>query len=237
MNFPVSIITDLDLKPVEFYTEPCYLEITSDINTSIANYFECDAQEELEDIYITSNEIITKSKSLYSKHISDKLDPDSFKKRIAEIETQIIELLSTLQPNFNDYKQKIETKIKTSFFDNIEKTKVYITKPWTLEHTFAKSKLGDEFENVLLDSHYSLDSYKTQQKKLFEEISDKSIRATAVYNFLLEKKVSKSIVAQNFAKYLLENKTTIKDILLEDEDIRNIINAIKHVTGEEVNGN
>ncbi len=237
MNFPVSIITDLDLKPVEFYTEPCYLEITSDINTSIANYFECDAQEELEDIYITSNEIITKSKSLYSKHISDKLDPDSFKKRIAEIETQIIELLSTLQPNFNDYKQKIETKIKTSFFDNIEKTKVYITKPWTLEHTFAKSKLGDEFENVLLDSHYSLDSYKTQQKKLFEEISDKSTRATAVYNFLLEKKVSKSIVAQNFAKYLLENKTTIKDILLEDEDIRNIINAIKHVTGEEVNGN
>ena len=32
MNFPVSIITDLDLKPIEYYEENCYFKIDSELN-------------------------------------------------------------------------------------------------------------------------------------------------------------------------------------------------------------
>ncbi|WP_062323147.1 ATP-dependent endonuclease [Halolactibacillus sp. JCM 19043] len=75
MNFPVSIITDLDLKPIEFFKgEICYFKINSEHNQQIAELYE--AQEvslELEqNIYIQISNLISKSKTLYGKGVEEK---------------------------------------------------------------------------------------------------------------------------------------------------------------------
>ncbi|WP_345760713.1 hypothetical protein, partial [Bacillus sp. PBIB7] len=70
-------------------------------------------------------------------------------------------------------------------------------------------------------------------KKIWEAIVDPVERATSVYSFLLEKEVSKSIVAQQFAKFLIDNKQNLKERLLQDQELKHLIDAIKHVTGGE----
>ncbi|MDF2788611.1 MAG: hypothetical protein K0S80_1709 [Neobacillus sp.] len=61
--------------------------------------------------------------------------------------------------------------------------------------------------------------------------------ATYVYKYLLGKEVSKAVVAQQFAKYLLDNKTRLKEVLLTDTSLKHLINAIYHVTGGEGRAN
>ncbi|WP_391203243.1 ATP-dependent nuclease [Psychrobacillus sp. L4] len=234
MNFPVSIITDLDLKPVDYYDQPCYLKMDSEINTKIANFYGCEEiNEEFEGIYVTSSDVINKSKTLYSKKVSENLAGEALKQKLKEIENQIVELLITLIPEFDNYKDIIESEIKERYFNNVEKNKVFISHPWTLEHSLALSNIGDIFENILLDSHYTQNNYKIHHKQIWGSIDDRLSRATVVYKFLIEKQVSKSVVAQNLAKYLLDNKDTIKQVLLDDESIKHLINAIFHVTGGE----
>ncbi|GKV57024.1 hypothetical protein NCCP2222_29710 [Sporosarcina sp. NCCP-2222] len=234
MNFPVSIITDLDLKPIEYYNRPCYLNINTDLNKTIASLYESDEiKNEFERIYVTTKDIFKKSKTLYGYKIEENFIGNEQELKLKEIEKKIEELLKESTPDFDKYAQEVKGRIKENYFNNIEKTKVFISKPWTLEHSIAMSKIGEAFENVLLEIKYTKQTNRDKQKQLWGNCPDKISRATKVYKFLLEKEMSKAIVAQKFAKYLLDNKTNIKDDLLEDHSINHLVEAIYHVTGGE----
>ncbi len=235
MEFPVSIITDLDLKPVEYYNGPCYLNINESLNHTIARFYGTDEiKNELERIYVTTKDVFNKSKTLYGHKIKEKFtEEDEQKQKFKEIENQIEGLLKELTPEFDKYIEEVQGAIKTNYFNSIEKTKVFISKPWTLEHSIAMSKLGVAFEDILLEIKYIQQPNRDKQKQLWINCPDSNSRATAVYRFLLEKEISKAIVAQKFAKYLVDNKTSIKEILLEDPSIKHLVEAIYHVTGGE----
>ncbi|MCY8377811.1 DNA replication and repair protein RecF [Bacillus licheniformis] len=236
LNFPVSIITDLDLKPVDYYDEPCYIKIDEELNRQIANLYGCDEIEsEFQKIYVNCKDVYNKSKVLYGKKIEN-LSGDELTKKFKEINAKIIELLKVTEPKFDEYKEKKESEIKKRYFNGIEKTRVFISKPWTFEHSIALSGLRDDFENILL-GHYDQEKNRLNKKKEWETCSEKNKRATAVYTFLLEKEISKAVVAQQFAKYLLDNKEKVKEVLLSDESLKHLISAIYHVTGGEDGAN
>jgi putative ATP-dependent endonuclease of the OLD family len=233
LSFPVSIITDLDLKPIEYFDESCYFKINEDLNRKIAALYECEEiNNELEKVYVRGKDVISKSKTLYSDKIKKELPVEELKIKLKEIGTQISELLKALEPNFEEYSEKTEVEVKERYFNNVEETRVFISKPWTLEHSIALSNLSDDFENILLECHYNQEINRFNQKEEWKKLDDNS-RATDVYKFFLEKEVSKAVVAQQFAKYLLDNKERLKEVLLTDTSLKHLVNAIYHVTGGE----
>jgi putative ATP-dependent endonuclease of the OLD family len=235
MNFPVSIITDLDLKPVEYYEEPCYLKVDSKLNRKIADFYESEQlKSQLEEnIYVQIKDLISKSKTIYGEKIREEFSGAEKKQKFEEIALSIESLLQSVEPNFNECKIGKENEIKERYFNNVEQAKVFISQPWTLEHSIAHSSLREEFEDTLLKCHYIQESNRQEQKEIWEAIVDPVERATKVYSFLLKKEVSKSIVAQQFAKFLIDNKQNIKERLLQDQVLKHLIDAIKHVTGGE----
>lgn len=196
LNFPASIVTDLDLKPVVYYDEPCYVKIDKELNRRIANFYECtEIDRSFESIYVTVKDVIKKSRTIYGKYVKEGLKGDQLKQKLEEIDSQIKNLLKESEPQFVEYKEKVEAEIKERYFDGVEKTKVFVSKPWTLEHSIALSSLREEFENILLELHYTQEIYRFSIKKVWESYLDEEERATAVYRFLLEKEISKAVVA------------------------------------------
>ncbi|MFL8937439.1 ATP-dependent nuclease [Rossellomorea oryzaecorticis] len=238
LNFPVSIITDLDLKPVNYYEEPSYIRIDEKLNRTIANLFEsAETNKELERVYITVKDVLDKSKTIYGHSIKERLEKNELKQKYEEIYTKIVEHLEGLEPQFEEYKDKMTLEIKKRYSDDVENTRVFISNPWTLEHSIALSSLKEDFEKILLESHYSLEPNRLKKKKEWEAYTEHEKRATMVYKFLLEKDISKAVVAQQFAKYLSDNKSRLKEILLLDQSLKHLINAIYHVTGGEDGAN
>ncbi|WP_405173603.1 ATP-dependent nuclease [Paenibacillus sp. FSL H8-0260] len=242
MNFPISLITDLDLKPVDYYEdEPCYFMITRKSNEQISNlYKDAVLDPALEDeIFVQLKDLITKANTLYGgQAVKSKEEKKRLSSEIAKVITE--EAAYTVSNTEGTYYEKYKTEkistLKTRYFDNNEQTRVYISHPWTLEHSIACSSLGEQFEDVLLQSHYIKIENQNTQKSEWSGIADKNKRGTEVYSFLLEKEVSKSIVAQRFAKYLIDNKSLLKEQLLADDSLKHLIDAIKHVTGGETGG-
>lgn len=232
MNFPVSIITDLDLKPAEYYEKPSYIKVNEELNLQIAKLYEVEEiNNDLEKIYVQISDVLSKSKTLYGSLIKE-LPKNQQKAKMEKIKEELEVILDTADSHFIEYSSICEKEIRERYFHDIEETKVFISMPWTLEHSIALSKLSNAFEDVLLKCHY-VEENRAEQKERWKAIADPIMRANDVYSFLLEKKVSKSIVAQQFAKYLIDNKQELKDELLECHELKHLLDAIKHVAGGE----
>lgn len=233
MEFPVSIITDLDLKPIEYYEKPSYIKVDEDLNNRIATLYGSEkVNRDLEEIYVQDFDIISKSKTLYGSNLKG-TSKSKENEKMDTIKKELESMFESEVSCFSEYSSIEQSKIKDKYFHEVEKTRVFISQPWTLEHSIALSSLGKDFEDVLLRCHYKDEKNRLIQKAQWEAIEDPIKRANSVYSFLLEKRISKSIVAQQFAKYLIDNKVELKEYLLKDQDLQHLIDAIKHVTGGE----
>lgn len=236
MNFPVSIITDLDLKPKNYFDKACYFKINGDLNREIVKLYDREEiNNELEIIYIQVSDLLKKSKTLYGNKLKE-LPTSERKQTLSEIELILNRIVIDAEYAFEEYKDIVDKKIKERYFNDTEQTKVFISQPWTLEHSIAMSDLSEIFEQILVESHYKEVTYIEDQIEEWESEVDKDLRATKVYNFLLGKGVSKAVVAQKFALHILKNQSGIKEILLKDQYLKHLVSAIYHVTGGENNG-
>ena len=89
--------------------------------------------------------------------------------------------------------------------------------------------------SFILDSEKLGEIQETVQKvkEEFEKkgLSNSEIAWELYYGYLLNKQISKAITAQWFA-YIIQNKSKeVKQLLLEDENVKYLIEAIKYVTG------
>lgn len=228
MNFPVAIITDLDIKPIDYYNgEPCYIKVDRGINREIAKLFEKQTINEMieTDIYTEVKDVVEKAKSLYKK------ETENFS--LSEISHKIAELFRSSKCYFEEHKKNRDRQLREKYSDNIEQTKVFISSPWTLEHSIASSFLGSEFENILLNSHYSEEVNRDKQKGKWRGMTERNLRATITYSFMFKNKISKTIIAQQMAKHIIDHRSEIKDQLLSDPHLKHLIDAIVHVTGGE----
>ncbi|MCF7753170.1 AAA family ATPase [Paenibacillus xylanexedens] len=240
MNFPVSIITDLDLKPVDYYKESlCYFKISKEQNEYLSSVFFAgkDVMTDLEKIiFVEMNEtVVSTIIEMYAKTEFKKL-PKEEKIRIRTEIREYLEPLGAAQnliTLFEEYQVIRENEIKQKYSHGVEETKVFLSKPWTLEHSIAKGFLSDEIEKIILNINYSMEDNKESKLDEWNGLTGEA-RATEVYLFLSNNnKISKAIVAQQLSKHVMDNKHDIKAKIMSDPNLEHLVNAIKHVTGGE----
>ncbi|MGX9818221.1 ATP-dependent nuclease [Lactococcus lactis] len=200
MNFPVSILSDLDFKE--------YVLKDGDVLTKFDEYLE------------------NKSDKPFLNFLDEQSVIELKETRLDEDGTEFIELFN--RKKSQELNKQLVNK-KTNLFDNNEKTSVYISEPWTFEHTLLNSCLRHEMEDSILTANYKQNSNIKNKKEEWEKIVDGVERATAAYQFMLDKNVSKSIVAQNLAKYVIDNQKALKSEILADPQLKYLVEMINHV--------
>jgi putative ATP-dependent endonuclease of OLD family len=222
LNLPISIISDLDLKPRSFYKIPSYFEITCHQTDELKTLFGCD-----EDLGTEYHKVYIEFEDLYEELV------EKFGKEKTHLyRSAIIDLIRPVSGLVYDFTVNQRTGAKnTNLFNNREQTKVFLSTPWTLEYALAKSCFSRGFQEVVLHSHYKVSGYITKQLAKWAEITDPEELAVDIYKFILEKDVSKSIISQNFANYLWSNKDIIRKMITIDDDLKYLVEAILHVTG------
>ncbi|WP_207144435.1 ATP-dependent nuclease [Lactococcus garvieae] len=201
MNFPVSILSDLDFKE--------YVLKDGDVLTKFDEYLE------------------NKSDKPFLNFLDEQSVVELKEARLDEAGPEFIELFN--RKKLQELNKRLMNK-KTNLFDNNEKTSVYISELWTFEHTLLNSCLRDEMEYSILTANYKQSSNIENKKEEWEKIVGDVERATAAYQFMLDKNVSKSIVAQNLAKYVIDNQKALKSEILADPQLKYLVEMINHVS-------
>ncbi|HFF5002215.1 TPA: ATP-dependent endonuclease, partial [Acinetobacter baumannii] len=185
LNFAVSLITDVDVKPVIY--EPVQTKKVKDAN-----------QNDIE-VELTAE----------------------------EIETNRTNKILATQNKFE------------------EPVKAFVAPHWTLEYSIARSCLSELFYQAVHICHKSkskdyiyseaeklsfIEEAKTQHKvwKETEGLSTDHIAYNIYKKTVLDKKISKAVIAQVFANLILDDDL---DGVLEDENLAYLIDAVKNVTG------
>ncbi|PHB84209.1 ATP-dependent endonuclease [Bacillus wiedmannii] len=220
LNFPVSIITDLDLKPIKYYDSPSYFLINSTQNKEIIELYDLkDVNDDLNGSYVDISSFKEKLKKVYE---------------ITQLKEEVLEILQPLSElEFESHQANRLTKLEGNFFHGVEETRIFVSAPWTLEYAIAKSSFSKDFQRIVVESKYTDEGYKSRQLESWRAITDDEELAVDVYKFILKKQVSKSIMAQNFAEYLLQNKKEAIDKISQDNELDYLVKAILHVTGGE----
>lgn len=242
MKIPVAIVTDLDIRPIEYYDDKkIELEIYCVNNTNISQLKELSEDfkfDKIKDnVYDSKSSFEDALRTIYK----NKRFPNGFKEKcfpIAkfEINKEFIESLRT---------KKMISKVESLSKDNVQ---AFISTKWTLEYDFALSKLKNFIlKSILLakleKSYEEIDLFED----IFNEITDEEIEKTEdwkgksdeeiayeIYKILLNKQASKAINAQYLAEILDSEKGTNRDdivsSLYSDHNINYIVNAINYVT-------
>lgn len=222
LNFPVSIVTDMDLKPILYYgNQLCYFELNEDDELNIQVIIPELNGKSIKDSFIKFDELVDKiNKQLGRKITSEEIEG-------------IYELLKDKnKQSYNKYLIDKESKIKSNFRDGTELTRVFISAPWTLEYALAESSLSTLLQESVLEANYKVPENRELKKKEWDEIDSTEDKALQIYQFVLENKVSKSVISQLLASKIVERKEEILPLIDGDVKIKYLIDAIKHVTGE-----
>jgi putative ATP-dependent endonuclease of the OLD family len=165
--------------------------------------------------------------------------PDLFKNKDMDAKT------------LSDYPEGISGEIerKKALYSG-QHVEVFVSPKWTLEYTLALSSLRKELYRAILyakaiknSDKYVLTEQKRQKIKTdvvhdFEKWqtdlkSDEEIAFEIYNNTMLEKSVSKAIVAQCFAKILEDcDRDELRSKISTDVNIRYLIDAINYATGQ-----
>lgn len=239
MNIPVAIITDLDVRPIEYYNDK---DLSADIfcitDSNIDQFKELSQDIEFHKI----KNVVFESKTSFEEAIKSVNKkgrlPKGFKDQYEsfskfKIGPDFIGKLKTKK-----YKQKEDSHSK----DNV---KVFVSPHWTLEYDFALSELkdyilesilsakieankgvvvnSDTFEDLIEDKIKDITTYWNQERYTDEKV------AYEIYKYLLNGQASKAITAQYLAKKLVDKKVN-KTVLINDPNIKYLAQAIEYVT-------
>lgn len=236
LNIPVAIITDLDIRPIEYYEDK---KISSEVycvtDSNIDSLKALGPDIKFEKI----KNVVFESKTSFIDGVKDvntkkrlpnnfKIDCEQYSKFI--LDEAFIELL----------REKRRKQLERLSKDNV---KVFVSSKWTLEYDLALSPLKEnllksilaakkevnsgsvvtlaEIEELLEDQEEVLDDVVTQ-----EETSNEKI-AYEIYKDLLNGNASKAITAQYLAQLLMENRNSISSILSDDPYIKYLAAAIE----------
>jgi putative ATP-dependent endonuclease of OLD family len=136
------------------------------------------------------------------------------------------------------------TKKKAKY--NGQEIKTFISPDWTLEYDIALSGLKKEFYTAVLRAEKikNSDTYCLTEEKITEieqrietdfttwiseHKNDQEIAEEIYKGYILDKRISKSIVAQCFTSLLTECEG-IKERIEVDEKLKYLVDAIKYVT-------
>ncbi|WP_312475621.1 hypothetical protein [Neobacillus sp.] len=243
MNIPVAVITDLDVRPIEYYNDQ--------------------ANEVTTKVYCINDSNIEELQNQFPDISFDAIKDEVFKSKSSfEEALQTIKLTKRAPIGFKNYcVEKSQCEINMEFIESIrlknreakqrrfvqDKVEAFISSKWTLEYDIALSDLRDyifksiwasrieknsgeiEFNEEVFSEQ--LESELHERKKYWEENehTPKEI-AYEIYMSLLKGGLSKAINAQYLANLLYRNKERVREILERDEYLKYLVDAIHYVT-------
>lgn len=237
IGIPVSIVTDLDIRPQEYYKDEDN-KIKEKENIYKVYKFK-DIEDLIRKCKASDTESDIKSYSSSSE--------DEIKKELRRL-LDIVQIRDSVKEQYiekiHDYDEcKVLTKnskIKKYELDDI---KLFVNN-WTMEYDIA---LGDLckyiFASILIaqdinsneeiilniDKNNYIQKAQDYIDSEFKDL-DKYEIAYKVYKPLLKNKASKAVTAQYLASILNSKKDEVKEIIEKDEYLKYIVDAIYHVT-------
>lgn len=237
LDLPISIVTDVDIRPIQYYKdkkkqENVYMIEDQEAHKEILDL--CKLEDDLteyEDLYGVIFSTYKQLESAFGFPASEEL----------QLETRVQKELS------EDYIAVLLEVKKDAILRKFENynanLKICVAKEWTLEYSLAKSPLVTHLYKSIFESRYkNLNSPTNKQK--YDEIvnqinsertSTRRISSELAYDIfkpLNDKNVSKAIVAQklaiNMAKLSNDEKERLKSEVLNCEYTRYLVDAIKH---------
>ncbi|QCJ42589.1 ATP-dependent endonuclease [Bacillus sp. S3] len=236
LEMPVSIVTDVDVRPEQYYQEQAVK------NRYVYSLYEENKKVELEELGILPSDIVTKiygtiftTKTKVLEYLSEyniSLSSEDY-----EVLCQLLEKEMD-QTSIEVLRKLKKEKIMNEFNDENGNLETFVAPNWTLEYEIALSGIRQELLHAIHQSRFINPNSKANEKKLEkikEEIDGKIGEDVAypIYKPLLKKQASKAVTAQILASDLLERKSEVKDVILKDPYLKYLRDAIYHVTEQE----
>ena len=238
MGIPVAIVTDLDVKSIEYYNDADeerkkkLLHCTDGVRSALVGVCPSVDFTSLPEYIKTKtelNEFITLHKKAGVKGRGVKKSERTaaikyFEDNAAEITTEAISHL----------RQKKAEALSSIYPDG--DIKLFAAKNWTLEYEIAKSALFKELAMAVLLAKEEQagktmnveDAKKSVDNKYGDVTND--LVAYEIFKPINDGVVSKAIVAQYLAEILMSAPAFYKTVFESDEHLAYLVEAIKHVT-------
>ncbi|MGG1669754.1 ATP-dependent nuclease [Paenibacillus sp. NRS-1783] len=264
LMMPISIVTDLDVRPMEYYEEKkkkkdeqkgegenAEAESTDEENGSE----EKKGEMQTRNIYMITDEAVSDVAVLLGvevEEISHLLNQafatkDQFSEEIIKYPKAKVKQ-ATIKEIFKKVTKQLSAETIESLraskasslssdFESLQgNIKLCYAQKWTLEYEIALSGLRKMLAEAICSIQFQSMDIDARADKLAEykaAIDGMAPEAAAyeIYKPLLNKNVSKATTAQYLAWVLQENKAEASKILLKDEHLQYLRDAIYHVTG------
>jgi putative ATP-dependent endonuclease of the OLD family len=238
MNIPVAIVTDLDVRPMEYYIDKNISTAIYCINDSNLDQLKALSQD-IE--FHRIRDVVFESKTnfedaLRSVNKKAKL-PNGFKGQYEKF---------TKFEIGPDFITELKIKKRQLKENNLSKDNVqaFISSNWTLEYDFALSSLRDNIFRSILAAKLEKNKEVVVTDEIFKDLIENDVKASKdywkqekysnekiayeIYKYLLNGQASKAITAQYLAQLLA--KEEISSILNTDQNISYMAEAIEYVT-------
>ena len=246
LDMPISIISDLDIRSLEYYIDNGISAEARNILLNVTNEFKTKLSEIVSEIDFSELPSFFVDQSDFKDYIMDH-KPNRLRggsvnvmKNLMKaydlepketLDTATIELLRVTR------RRELETQW------NIGNTKIFLPQKWTLEYDLACSSIYRKLALAIMISKYeksyptkiaSKEQLKNWEMKITtqypeEQVSEK--QSYEIFKPLCKGYVSKASTAQYLASILsLDEAETISSVIKEDTYLQYIIDAIYHVT-------
>ena len=231
---PISIVTDVDIRPLEYYNDKCKSEKVYVIEN------QQEFQQIVDELKLESN--LSDENRPYGKIFS------TIKKLIYGFDFKSVSDEEQLENKVvKDLTEEYFKRLTTMKSDGIIKkykacnanSKTFVAPEWTLEYSLAKSPLVQLLWKSIHETRYTSPNSPANIAK-FHAINNQIITsdevtsqlAYKIFKPLNDRDVSKAIVAQKLAveieKLENEEKETLRTKILSNYYTRYLVNAIKH---------
>ncbi len=233
IELPISIVTDVDVRPIEYYNDK------GEINKKYVISDEKELDQILHDCGMTNglandDPPFGKPFSTCNKLITEFGFPENIDKNKLE---------SKVSKDYSEdiYSRLVEMK-KNSITERYKNYnshhKVFIAPEWTLEYSLAKSPLLKLLWKSIHETRYK-NPYSEENQIKFDEIQhridtnrDSPELAYDIFKLLNDKIISKAIVAQKlgieFGKLNHEDIEQLKSEVINNDYTKYLVRAIKH---------
>ncbi|PFT49483.1 ATP-dependent nuclease [Priestia megaterium] len=232
LKIPVSIVTDVDVRPLQYYSDKDEIKelyIIKDKNDieNICSLYKNIKEEDLFPLIGSTFSSFKSFKKELEGYVEDfEGEEDLYEDFKVNISQEIIDLLR------HSKKESIERKYN-DLGSNIE---VFVAPHWTLEYELALSSIDKYLAQVIHSVRYKKPNSTANERKLQTLIEKINLKeniedvAYEIYKPLNDKLVSKAIVAQELAQVIQSNKTELRNIILSDPYLDYLKKSIYHVT-------
>lgn len=239
MGIPVAIVTDLDIRSIEYYMDDSdeerkkkMLHCSEEVKTAIGEKCPSVDFTDLPEFLKTKTEL----DDYLTNHKREGTKGKGIKKQEREDANRFFDEYATeITVEAISYLRQKKTNILSTFYPESD-IKLFVAKNWTLEYEIAKSGLHKELAMAVCMAKGEQEGKTVSVEEAKKKINDKykdgtsDIVAYQIFKPINDGVVSKAIVAQYLAEILESETEECRPIFESDENLTYLVEAIKHVT-------